>query len=71
MKLERASAARQGGGQGRLGGDGKWMRANNRSGGPAAPPDEALVVDFNGGLNGNDVIKQADGILVKTARKAM
>ena len=38
------------------------MRANNRSGGPAAPPDEALVVDVTAGLNGSDVIKQADGI---------
>ena len=30
-------------------------------------PDEALVVDVAGGLNGCDVIKQADGILMKTA----
>ena len=39
------------------------MRACSQSGGPAAP-DEALVVDVAGGLNGSDVIKQADGILV-------
>ena len=31
------------------------------------PPDEALLVDVTGGLNGSDVIKQADSILVKTA----
>ena len=30
-------------------------------------PDEALVVDIACGLNGGDVIKQANGILVKTA----
>ena len=29
-------------------------------------PDEALVVDVAGGLNGSDVIKQADGILIAT-----
>ena len=29
-------------------------------------PDEAFVVDVTGGLNGSDMIKQADGILVKT-----
>ena len=33
------------------------------------PPDEALVVDVAGGLNGGDVIKQADGVLVKTASR--
>ena len=33
-------------------------------------PDEALVVDVTGGLNGCDVIKQADGIIVKTASGA-
>ena len=32
-------------------------------------PDEALVVDVAGGLNGCDVIKQADGVLVKTASR--
>ena len=32
-------------------------------------PDEALVVDITGGLNGGDVIKQANGILVKTASR--
>ena len=32
-------------------------------------PDEALVVDIAGGLNGGDVIKQANGILVKTASR--
>ena len=31
------------------------------------PPDNALVVDVTRGLNGGDVIKEADGILVKTA----
>ena len=30
-------------------------------------PDEALVVDVAGGLNSGDVVKQADGVLVKTA----
>ena len=30
-------------------------------------PDEALVVDIAGGLNGGAVIKQTNGILVKTA----
>ena len=30
-------------------------------------PDEALVVDVAGGLNGSDVMKQADGIFVKAA----
>ena len=30
-------------------------------------PDEALIVDIARGLNGCDVIKQADSILVKTA----
>ena len=29
--------------------------------------DETLVVDIAGGLNGGDVIKQANGILMKTA----
>ena len=33
------------------------------------PPDEAFVVDVTGGLNGSDMIKQADGILVKTASR--
>ena len=28
------------------------------------PPDEALVVDVTGGLNGSDLTKQANGILV-------
>ena len=32
-------------------------------------PDEALVVDIAGGLNGGDVIKQANGILMKTASR--
>ena len=32
-------------------------------------PDEALVVDVAGGLNSCDVVKQADGVLVKTARR--
>ena len=31
------------------------------------PPDEALVVDVTRGLNGGDMIKRADRILVKTA----
>ena len=30
-------------------------------------PDEALVVNLRGGLNGSDAIKQAEGIIVKTA----
>ena len=30
-------------------------------------PDEALVVDIARGLNGCDVVKQANGVLVKTA----
>ena len=33
------------------------------------PPDEAFVVDVTGGLNGSDMIKQADGILVKTSSR--
>ena len=32
-------------------------------------PDEALVVDVAGGLNSCDVVKQADGVLVKTASR--
>ena len=32
-------------------------------------PDEALVVDFAGGLNSCDVVKQVDGVLVKTASR--
>ena len=32
-------------------------------------PDEALVVDVAGGLNKCDVVKQADGVLVKTASR--
>ena len=32
-------------------------------------PDEALIVDIARGLNGCDVIKQADGVLVKTASR--
>ena len=32
-------------------------------------PDEALVVDIASGLNGGDVIKLANGILVKTASR--
>ena len=36
---------------------------------PPRSPDEALVVDVAGGLNGCDVIKQADGVLVKTASR--
>ena len=32
-------------------------------------PDEALVVDVAGGLNGSDVIKQAVGVLVKTTSR--
>ena len=32
-------------------------------------PDETLVVDIAGGLNGGDVIKQANGILMKTASR--
>ena len=32
-------------------------------------PDEALVVDIAGGLNGGDVIKQANGIPVKAASR--
>ena len=35
---------------------------------PSAP-DEALVVDVASGLNSCDVIKQADGILVKTTSR--
>ena len=31
--------------------------------------DETLVVDIAGGLNGGDVIKQANGILMKTASR--
>ena len=32
-------------------------------------PDEALVVDIARGLNGCDVVKQANGVLVKTASR--
>ena len=32
-------------------------------------PDEALVVNVASGLNSGDVVKQADGVLVKTARR--
>ena len=32
-------------------------------------PDEALVVDIAGGLKGDDMIKQANGVLVKTASR--
>ena len=32
-------------------------------------PDAALVVDVAGGLNSCDVVKQADGVLVKTASR--
>ena len=32
-------------------------------------PDEALVVDIALGLNGCDVVKQANGVLVKTASR--
>ena len=32
-------------------------------------PNEALVVDVARGLYGSDVIKQADGVLVKTASR--
>ena len=32
-------------------------------------PDETLFVDIAGGLNGGDVIKQANGILMKTASR--
>ena len=32
-------------------------------------PDKALVVDVAGGLNSCDVVKQADGVLVKTASR--
>ena len=32
-------------------------------------PDEAFVVDVAGGLNSCDVVKQADGVLVKTASR--
>ena len=32
-------------------------------------PDEALVVDVAGGLNSCDVVKQADGVFVKTASR--
>ena len=32
-------------------------------------PDEALVVDVAGGLNSCDVVKQANGVLVKTASR--
>ena len=32
-------------------------------------PDEALVVDIASGLNGCDVVKQANGVLVKTASR--
>ena len=32
-------------------------------------PYEALVVDVAGGLNSCDVVKQADGVLVKTASR--
>ena len=31
--------------------------------------DETLVVDIAGGLNGGDVIKQANGIIMKTASR--
>ena len=33
------------------------------------PAEEALVVDVAGGLNSCDVVKQADGVLVKTASR--
>ena len=32
-------------------------------------PDEALVVDVAGGLNSCDVVKQADGVFVKTSSR--
>ena len=32
-------------------------------------PDEALVVDIARGLNGCDVVKQANGVLVETASR--
>ena len=32
-------------------------------------PDEAFVVDVAGGLNSGDVVKQADGVLVKTSSR--
>ena len=32
-------------------------------------PDETLVVDVAGGLNSGDVVKQANGVLVKTASR--
>ena len=35
--------------------------------GKSLSPDKALVVDVTGSLNGSDMIKQVDGILVETA----